>query len=73
MTKNTPIVEIDNAPLRRGEAMWVVDWLVKDKKKPAPKRGFYAALRLTPEQVAEQWKVGVKEVLIACRRIQPES
>lgn len=66
-------MEDNNKPLRRGEAMWVVDWLVDKMKKAPPKGGFYAVLRKTPTEVAKEYSVPVLGVLVAARRQKAES
>jgi len=57
-----------NETLKRGEAMWVVDWLVDVMHVPPPKGGFYAVLRKTPAEVAKEYKVDVAELLQVARR-----
>lgn len=54
--------------LSRGEAMWVVEWLVNKMKKPAPRGGFYAVLRKTPAEVAKEYNVPIEGVMTATRR-----
>ena len=62
-------MEDNNKPLRRGEAMWVVDWLVDIMHKAPPKGGFYSVLRKTPTEVAKEYNVPVTELLKVARRV----
>ena len=62
-----------NETLKRGEAMWVVDWLVDVMHVPPPKGGFYAVLRKTPTQVAKEYNVPVSGILKAARRTKSGS
>lgn len=62
---------IDNSPLSRGEALWVSRWMMEQKGIKL-NGGFYSVLRLTPSQIAEDYKLNVLEILTIARRVQEE-
>lgn len=66
MPENTVL---NNSPLSRGEAIWVSRWMMEVKNIKLD-GGFYAVLRLTPSQIAKQYKLNVLEILQTARRVQ---